>query len=121
MFPKVVADFLLEWGIRDPAHGGFVSFDAIGDSIQDGLKIVEFNHIGLDLGSFISNYVKPIVEQVQKITEPLQPLIDVVTTPIPVISDLAGQPITLLDIAQQITPPDKFDITLQCLMTSPAT
>ena len=63
--------------------------------------MVEFENVGLDMGTFISEYVKPIVEEVQKITAPIQPLIDVVTTPIPVISDLAGSPITLLDIARR--------------------
>ena len=41
----------------------------------------------------------PIVRRVKAVTEPIQPLIDVLTAPIPVISDLAGDPITLIDLA----------------------
>ena len=112
VFPKVVADFYFEWSLGDRDTGDLVSFGDIGDSIQDGLKVVEFRNVGLDLGSFISEYVAPIVSVVQEITEPIQPLIDVITTPIPVISDLAGQPITILDIAEKITPPEIFDVRL---------
>jgi len=111
-FPKITADFVLEWAIGDRDAGEFVSFGALGDSIQSGLKIVEFRNVGMDMGTFISNYVLPIVKEVQKITEPIQPLIDVLTTPIPVISDLSGRPTTLLDLAQQIVPPERFNVGL---------
>src|SRR5262249_56257803 len=48
---------------------------------------------------YISNVVKPVLEKIQDITEPVQPIIDIVTTPLPVLSDL-GLDITLLDIAK---------------------
>ena len=99
VFPKIVGDFYLEWSIGNRAAGTLISFDAIGDAIGDGLKVVEFRDVGLDLGSFISDFLSPIVAEVKKFTEPFQPVIDVVTAPIPVISDLAGQPITLVDLA----------------------
>src|SRR5438874_8830901 len=63
------------------------------------LSYVAFENIGLDLGSFFSDFLKPLVKGIQDVTNPLQPFIDVFTSPIPVISDLAGQPITLLDVA----------------------
>ncbi len=66
---------------------------------RPGLRLVEFRDVGLDLGTFISDFLGPIVGQVQDVTEPIQPLVDVLTAPIPVISDLAGSPITLIDIA----------------------
>ncbi|MBL8385220.1 MAG: exo-alpha-sialidase, partial [Burkholderiales bacterium] len=99
VFPKIVGDFVLEWGIGDRDAGVLVGFDAIGDALADGLKLVEFQDVGIDLGTFISDFLSPIVEQVKQFTEPLQPLIDVLTAPIPVISDLAGEPYTLLDLA----------------------
>ena len=43
--------------------------------------------------------VAPLLEKIQEVTEPLQPIIDIVTTPLPVLSDL-GLEITLLDIAK---------------------
>ncbi|CAN0404891.1 unnamed protein product, partial [Phaeothamnion confervicola] len=99
VFPKIVGDFVLEWSIGDRDAGVLVGFDDIGDALADGLKLVEFQDVGIDLGTFISDFLSPIVEQVKQFTEPLQPLIDVLTAPIPVISDLAGEPYTLLDLA----------------------
>ena len=99
VFPKIVGEFLLDWHIGDRAAGTLVALSDIGNAIEDGLHLVEFKGIGLDLGSFISDFLGPVVHQIQQITEPIQPLVDVLTAPIPVISDLAGKPITLIDIA----------------------
>ncbi len=107
-FPEIQADFFLDWAIdSDPIAAGIQPVSLFnppddfnfGSSIQDGLKIVEFRNVGLDLGTYISNVVKPILEEIQDITEPVQPIIDIVTTPLPILSDL-GLDITLLDIAK---------------------
>ncbi len=106
-FPKVSADFILDWGISGP--GGFNSsnpelsdfftdFTNIGTALQNSLKYVGFQNITLDLGSFVSDVLGPIVGEVQEITEPIQPLIDFITTPFPVLSDF-GLNITPLDLA----------------------
>ncbi|WP_283806368.1 LEPR-XLL domain-containing protein [Bradyrhizobium sp. cf659] len=98
-FPQLKADFLFDWGI-DPINlfdpGDNFEF---GSAIMDGLKVVEFKNVGLDVGSYITNVVEPLVEKIQDVTEPVQPIIDIVTTPLPVLSDL-GLDITLLDIAK---------------------
>ena len=39
----------------------------------------------------------PILQQVQKVTQPLQPIIDILTMAIPGVSELAGHDVTLLD------------------------
>jgi Ca2+-binding RTX toxin-like protein/outer membrane protein OmpA-like peptidoglycan-associated protein len=107
-FPEIQADFFLDWAIDgDPNAAGIQPVSlfnpptdfSFSRSIQDGLKIVEFRNVGLDLGTYISNVVKPILEEIQDITEPVQPIIDIVTTPLPILSDL-GLDITLLDIAK---------------------
>src|SRR5262249_57323504 len=66
--------------------------------LSSGLKYVGFENVGLDLGSYFSNFIKPIVQKIQEYTAPIKPFLDFLTTPIPIISDLAG-PTTLLDIA----------------------
>src|SRR6185436_4916545 len=43
---------------------------------------------------------KPLLEKVKSVTEPVQPLVDILTTPIPIISDLAGEPIDMLKLAK---------------------
>ncbi|MDT8424115.1 MAG: calcium-binding protein, partial [Desulfuromonadales bacterium] len=101
--PKVQSEFVLDWGIgsynsSSPEDSTFVSVTDIGNAIQDGLHYVGFSHVSLDAGSFLSDVLGPIVSEVKKITEPVQPFIEVITTPIPILSDL-GPPITLLDIA----------------------
>ncbi|MCH2131667.1 MAG: hypothetical protein MK179_21210, partial [Pirellulaceae bacterium] len=57
-------------------------------------------NVTLDLGEFISNFMGPILENIQLVTKPIEPLVEILTTPIPVISDLGG-PVTLLDLAEQ--------------------
>ncbi len=102
-FPKLGADFILDWGIgdyisADPETSTFVPFSGIGDAMKDGLHTVEFQNITLDLGSFVSDVLGPIVGSVKDYTEPIQPLIDFITTPFPVLSDF-GLNITPLDLA----------------------
>ena len=108
-FPQIQADFLLDWAIDgDPDQAGIQPISlfspppgfSFGRSIQDGLKIVEFRNVSLDVGAYLSDVVGPIVRKVQEVTEPVQPIIDIITTPLPVLHDL-GLDITLLDIAKQ--------------------
>jgi Ca2+-binding RTX toxin-like protein len=88
--PSILADFKLDAALDlDNANG----------NSPFSLDYVAFENIGLDLGSFFSDFLKPLISGIQDVTKPLQPFIDVFTSPIPVISDLAGEPITLLDIA----------------------
>ncbi len=85
-FPRVLAEFHLDW-----------HWDLINGA--DDPEIA-FTNIKLDLGTFISDFLGPILKEIRKITEPLGPIIEIVTTPIPVISDLAGEPITMLNLAE---------------------
>lgn len=85
-FPRVLADFHLGW-----------TFDTNNGA---GDPQISFTNIRLDLGTFISDFLGPILKEIRKVTEPVQPIIDIVTARLPVISDLAGQKITLLDLAE---------------------
>ena len=84
-FPRVLADFTLSWtantdqGVTPP--------------------VIDFTNIRLDLGTFVSDFLGPILKEIRKVTEPVQPLIDIVTMRLPVLSDLAGRKITMLDLA----------------------
>jgi Ca2+-binding RTX toxin-like protein len=91
VLPNIVTDFLLDWdfdGSITPSYG-----------IIDGLQRVEYDSIYLDLGSFLDEFILPVLEKIKVITEPTQPIIDIVTARIPVLSDIAGQKVTLIDIA----------------------
>ncbi|TCK07577.1 LEPR-XLL domain-containing protein [Marinobacterium mangrovicola] len=91
-FPTVTSDFLLYWAINADLE------DLSGDMISDGLKVVGFYDIQLDLGEYVSEVLGPIVDEVAKFTGPIQPIIDVFTTPLPPLAQL-GLELTLLDLA----------------------
>jgi Ca2+-binding RTX toxin-like protein len=94
LLPKMKADFILDWGFANPDFlGGNFDF-------ANSLNFVGFTDIGLDLGSFLGDFLGPFVSKVAEITEPFAPVLEAVTTRIPVISDLAGRTITLVDLAQ---------------------
>ncbi len=85
-FPTVLADFNLDW-----------SWTLSGGSTTPDLA---FNNVRLDLGTFISNVLGPVLAKIQEITGPIQPIIDIAVARIPIISDLAGKDITFLDLAE---------------------
>jgi Ca2+-binding RTX toxin-like protein len=91
LLPALEATFVLDWQVETTFTGDF--------DLADGLKYVAFLDVELDLGSFLGELVVPIVEKIQEVTEPLQPIVDFVAARIPVLSDLAGRKITLIDLA----------------------
>jgi Ca2+-binding RTX toxin-like protein len=94
-FPSIVSEFYLRWGLGDSIDNS--SMDPLDNHYA--IPYIKFQNVGLNLGSFFSDFLAPILEEIQRITEPIQPLVDILTSPIPVISDLAGEDITLIDIA----------------------
>ena len=65
-----------------------------------GAPRIMLENVSLDLGEFISEFITPILGQIKVITEPIEPIVNILTTPIPIISDFAPAPITLLDLAE---------------------
>jgi Ca2+-binding RTX toxin-like protein len=88
VFPHIDCNFQLMWGLGDGI-----------DTEHPAIPYLAFNDVGLNLGSFFSEFLAPVVKEIQKVTKPLEPIIEVLTDPIPVISDLAGEDISLVDIA----------------------
>ena len=104
-FPQIRSDFVLDWHLGDSDL--YIDLNKVGDTIQDGLKLVEFQNVSLDLGSYISDFLGPTFEKIQSVTKPLQPMIDFLTTPFPVLSDV-GIELTFLDLAEYYSN-GKFD------------
>ncbi|MBB3329602.1 Ca2+-binding RTX toxin-like protein [Halomonas campaniensis] len=103
LLPSIQTDFVFDWG-NTAAGSDTPLIDAsfasgLNFNFADSLNEIAFNDVRLNVGSFLTDLLGPIVGQIQQITGPLEPIIDVLTTPIPVISDLAGKPITLVDLA----------------------
>jgi Ca2+-binding RTX toxin-like protein len=74
-FPSIETDFHMHWG---------------GLEAGDAEPTVAFKNITVDLGSYVSEMLSPIVDVIQKATEPIKPIVDFVTDPIPVLSDLTN-------------------------------
>lgn len=85
-FPRVLANFHLDW-----------AWDL--DKGQQGPNI-NVDEIYLDLGSYISDFLGPVLGKIREFIEPADPVLEMVTTPLPIISDLLGEPITFLDLAE---------------------
>ena len=83
-FPSLQTDLAIDWEYM------------LGDSLQ--LPNVEFTDIELDLGQFFSGFAGTVLDEVNNILEPVRPIIKFLTQPVPVVSDLAGGDITMLDL-----------------------
>ena len=96
-FPTITTVLHVGWGFgntTDP-NAGFPVPDADHPTTPD----VEFQDVSLNLGSFISGFVAPIVQQVKTYLDPIAPIVEVLTARLPLISDLTGQTVTLADLA----------------------
>lgn len=71
--------------------------DVFGDSYE-----LDYQDIRLDLGTFFSGFVDPLVDLVQLALSPYKPIIDFLTDDIPVLSDLAESigmdPVSVIDL-----------------------
>jgi Ca2+-binding RTX toxin-like protein len=94
VFPNITTGFLLDWNVAETALA-----DLSADILKDGLTLVQMTDISLDVGSFLNDFLGDVIGEIAKFTEPFDEVIDALTTPVPVVSQLAGQDITLLDIA----------------------
>lgn len=94
-FPSLSTDFQLGWVFAnsrvDPTQP-----QNFGSSPQ-----VSFNNVKLKMGDFLDNFVSPIFSEIQKVTEPIRPIVEFLNKPLPVLSDFGKpkRPVTLLDLA----------------------
>jgi Ca2+-binding RTX toxin-like protein len=83
-FPSLQADLDLSWNLASASlNSGGVSDSSFGSEPD-----VNFHNIKLDLGSFFSKFVTPIVDEVKTVLKPIQPLVDLLNTRIPIFSDI---------------------------------
>ena len=81
-FPSVSADFSLTWTFGNAVPGTPV----FGNRPE-----ISFGNVRLNLGSFFTRMVRPILTTVNNVLGPIKPILDVLDACIPVISDLAGR------------------------------
>ncbi len=94
VLPDIAADLNLQWSFNQATVDSVAGFAGFGN-----VPTLAFNNISLGLGSFFSDFVDPVFSAVQTLTDPLQPIVDVLQTRIGFLSDLTGSDVTLLDVA----------------------
>lgn len=89
-FPNLNAEFHLDWDWQQ------------GKGLLDGLNYAGFSKVTFDMGGYVDNVLRPFMERIQKVIEPIEPLIDFLTSPIPILSDISSTPVTMLDLAKLV-------------------
>ncbi len=69
------------------------------DAISGVIIPFTFKDVTIDLGSFLTGFLKPILDEANSLIAPLMPMLNFLTAPLPGISDIVGHSVTLLDIA----------------------
>ena len=93
LLPKITANFELAWTLSS-------------DSLGNGLAAPEvgFGNVRLDARSLFDNAVGQLIRQLDKLTDPVDPIREFLFAPIPVLSDLSrlfgGGDITMVDLAE---------------------
>lgn len=67
-----------------------------------GAPVVEFRNVQLNLGEFITGFVGPIVEEVHKITGPVEPVVDLLRQDIGLLVQLKAERTNLLQIGEYV-------------------
>ncbi|HEX4999611.1 MAG TPA: calcium-binding protein, partial [Terriglobia bacterium] len=92
--PGLAADFVFDWLL--PATS-VASLN--GDAVTSGIQKIALNNMTLDPLSGLKQLLGEPFEKVAEFAEPFMPVIDLLSAPIPILSDIAGEPFTLLDLA----------------------
>ncbi|MBI4292469.1 MAG: LEPR-XLL domain-containing protein [Betaproteobacteria bacterium] len=92
--PDLQADLVFDWHLDEQGVAGLN-----GDAVTQGITLIALNSMKLDALSGLRNLVGDAFEEVAKYIEPFMPVVDILSAPIPILSDLAGEPFTLLDLA----------------------
>jgi Ca2+-binding RTX toxin-like protein len=93
-FPGIQTEFQLKWAWTNADPGSGAGTDLT----------IAFQKVQISAGKILGQVLGPIIQQIKKVTDPLQPVIKTLYAPIPVLSDLShlvgGDDITLVSIAK---------------------
>ncbi|HEX2748888.1 MAG TPA: calcium-binding protein, partial [Verrucomicrobiales bacterium] len=121
-FPAISADLNFAWSFSTAT----VTPNDFNETFGS-VPTVAFRNITLDLGSFLTKFAKPILDEVREVSGPIQPVIKAVKDPIPLLSSLhdiaPGVPSSLLQIGVangSITQDqaDRFDVLSKIIQIS---
>jgi len=80
--------------------GFSAALDALGGEFD--ISRLEFNAISIDAGALFTDFIFPIVQEIEQALDPFDPIVDALTDPVPVISDLRGTDVSLADLAVEL-------------------
>lgn len=93
MFPSVGTDLTILWNFNND------TVDPDDDNTTFGSQpVLTLNNNRISLETFLRGFAKNVLDRINEITAPVEPVIDVLATPIPLLSDLGSDDVTLLDI-----------------------
>ncbi|MHC4281808.1 MAG: hypothetical protein ACYSWZ_02365, partial [Planctomycetota bacterium] len=99
--PELAADLVIDWAL--PVNTAVNSLEGNAVIPPKGLGIgvdyIALLNMEFDSGSVARSLLEPLFGTILEYIEPFMPVVDTLTAPIPVLSDLAGEPFTLLDLA----------------------
>jgi Ca2+-binding RTX toxin-like protein len=108
VLPSLSTDINIGWGFNSS------NADPDNPSSFGDVPSIAFNNVQMDMGTFFSDFAKPILGKIKQVTDPIQPVIKVLEEPLPGFSDVRAIKaaldkdkdgnVTLLDIIETIGP-----------------
>lgn len=93
--PVMTSDFVFDWVLPT------TDVETLnGDAVTPGIQKIALNDMKLDALSGIKQLLGEPFEEIANIIKPFMPVVDLLSDPIPVLSDIAGKPFTILDLAE---------------------
>lgn len=89
-FPSLATDFHYAWSV-----------DTDSPNLNGVFQDVGFRDVRIDLGQVVNRLIRPVLEKIRHVISPLEDIVDALNKPLPVLSDLAGEPLSLLRLAEE--------------------
>jgi Ca2+-binding RTX toxin-like protein len=93
MFPRVGTDLTIDWNFTAAVVNPDDDNSAFGSQ-----PVLTLDNNRVTLETFLRGFANNVLDRIGEITDPLDPVIDVLGAPIPLLSDLGSDKLTLLDI-----------------------
>ena len=95
--PSIGADLHINWNLDSAS---------MADTVLGGTNLPEISltNVTLDAGTALSGIIGPTLSKLDSFFDEIRPVIDFLNTPTPVISDLLGSPISLIEVADKLSP-----------------
>jgi len=89
VFPSLSGLFHLDWMLPGVSLTTSGATDQLADGTND-VPSIGISDINLNLGTFISNTIAPVINDVYDIISPLSPLIELLDKPMPIFNDIGA-------------------------------